>query len=400
MTALSERLLPVIAVSAQDFGMAALSILVFLGLILPAVVVLLYLIYFLLTLPMRRNERARLVLDFLEMGLRDGRTPETALTWAAASNDGSLGGRFHRLATHLGQGLRLSEALAREPRLLPPQVTAMLKAGERIGDIGKTLPACRRLLKDGVSQVRGALNYVVMLSFILTPFALSVPFLLYVLVLPRLRETFGELTEHADWPAIARFAFGGDFNLAVAQAGLAVLVWLATLAYIGGPRLRGWFRSVLPLATDDLLWLLPWRRKRLQRDFSAMLAVLLDAEVPEAEAVIMAAEATDNLRVVCRAARVRDQLKGGVKLPEAIRAIDNSDELHWRLSNALRQTKGFLRALAGWHEALDARAFQLEQTAAQVATTLVVLINGLVVAGVVIGVFALLVEIINQSALW
>ena len=41
-----------------------------------------------------------------------------------------------------------------------------------------------------------------------------------------------------------------------------------------------------------MLCRLPWRRKRFQRDFSAMLAVLLDAEVPETEAVGLAAEAT------------------------------------------------------------------------------------------------------------
>ena len=46
-----------------------------------------YFIYFLLTLPMRRNERARLFLDLLELGLKDGRTPEAAIVDAAASRD-------------------------------------------------------------------------------------------------------------------------------------------------------------------------------------------------------------------------------------------------------------------------------------------------------------------------
>ena len=39
---------------------------------------------------------------------------------------------------------------------------------------------------------------------------------------------------------------------------------------------------------DRLLFLLAWRRKRLQRDFSTILAVLLDSEVPESEAVTLA----------------------------------------------------------------------------------------------------------------
>ena len=84
-----------------------------------------FLIYFLLTLPMRRNERARLFLDLLELGLKEGRTPEAAISSAAASRDRSLGARFRQLAAHLESGMRLSRALEQVPRLLPPQIRAM-----------------------------------------------------------------------------------------------------------------------------------------------------------------------------------------------------------------------------------------------------------------------------------
>src|SRR5881296_2088302 len=70
-----------------------------------------YLIYFLLTLPMRRNERARFFLDLLERGLKEGRTLEATVAQAAASRDRALGVRFHLLAAYLEQGLRFSEAL-------------------------------------------------------------------------------------------------------------------------------------------------------------------------------------------------------------------------------------------------------------------------------------------------
>ena len=82
----------------------------------------LYLCYFLLTLPMRRTERARLFLDLLEMGLKEGRTPEATIAAAAGSRDKSLGVRFHLLAAHLAEGLQLGEALDAVPRLVPPQI--------------------------------------------------------------------------------------------------------------------------------------------------------------------------------------------------------------------------------------------------------------------------------------
>lgn len=359
-----------------------------------------YLIYFLVTLPMRRNERARTFLDLLELGLKAGRSPEVAVTDAAASRDQSLGVRFHLLAAHLETGLRLSAALERVPRLLPSQVAAMLKTGERIGDVSKVLPACRQLLRDGVSHVRGALNYIILLAFVITPFTVFMPLMMKVRVFPAYQAVFAGMSEGRGLPAFTRLVFGsGGFFLGVQLAFLGGL-WFAMIGYLGGPRLYGWASRRLPGFPDWLVCRLPWRQKRLQRDFSTMLALLLDAEVPEAEAVTLAAQATGNTVIERRAATTTALLKEGVKLPDAIRAMDDSGEFHWRLANALRPGRGFIRALTGWHEALDAKAFQLEQTAAQVTTTCLVLANGLIVASIVIAVFLALIQLINEATLW
>ena len=359
-----------------------------------------YLFYFLLTLPMRRNERARLFLDLLELGLKDGRTAETAVTSAASSHDRSLGVRFHLAAAYLEQGMRLSEALDKVPRLLPPQIRAMLKTGERIGDLTKVLPACRQLLKDGVSQVRGALNYVIILAFAITPAFLFVPLVFRIKVLPKLEEIFGNMLEGERLPSFTRMVFGLNTLTIVVQVAVLAFLWLAMLAYVGGPRLRGWARKAAPGTTDQLLCRLPWRRKRMQRDFSAMLGALLDAQVPEAEAVALAAESTGNIVMIHRAAKVRTLLNEGVKLSEALRVMDDTRELQWRLANALAHGGGFVRALAGWHEALDAKAFQLEQSAAHITTTALVLCNGFIVACIVIGVFLMMIQLINGALLW
>ena len=72
--------------------------------------------------------------------------------------------------------------------------------------------------------------------------------------------------------------------------------------------------------------------------------------------------------------------------------MDDSPRIAVASSNALRRGSWFLRALTGWHEALDAKAFQLEQTAAQVTTSALVLLNGLIVASIVIAVFLVLIQ--------
>jgi type IV pilus assembly protein PilC len=360
----------------------------------------LYVMYFLLTLPMRRNERGRLFLDLLELGLKEGRNPEAAISEAAATRDLSLGARFHLLSAYLAQGLHLHEALVQVPRLLPPQIVAMLRAGERLGDVSKVLPACRLLLRDSVSQVRGALNYLLLLAFVVTPFAISVPILIRVKIVPSFKAVFDGMLQASTLPAFTRFVFEYDSLFTVIQLGFFAFIWLLVFTYLGGPRLRGWVNRIFPGAADHLLYLLPWRRKRLQRDFSAMLAILLDSGVPETEAVRLAGETTDNAVMIRRSAKAAGLLQKGAKLSEAVLQLDDSPEFRWRLANAFKRAGGFLKALSGWHEALDAKAFQLEQTAAQVSTTLLVLVNGLIVGCIMLGIFIVLISLINHMTLW
>jgi type II secretory pathway component PulF len=165
--------------------------------------------------------------------------------------------------------------------------------------------------------------------------------------------------------------------------------------YIGGPHFAKWlqFRG-LPFA-DWLAWRIPWKRKRLQRTFSAMLAVLLDGGVPETEAVRLAGESTANEICRHRARRIIAELQRGVKLNEAIRAFDDAGEFQWRLTNAIHARGGFLEALRGWHETLDAKAFQQEETAAHTITTGLVILNGAIVALIAVSMFGLLVMILK-----
>ncbi len=384
-------------------GFLALLVGCFIYLILGLVplVAALYGLYFLLTLPMRRAERARQFLDLLELGLNNGRTPERAIIEAASSRDRSMGVRFHLLAAFLEQGLRLSDALEHVPRLVSMEVNALLKVGERIGSVAKVLPACRLKLKDSVSHVRSAINYLVIVAFVLTPFTIAIPVFLRIKVLPAFKEVF-EGMGMTNLPAFTRLVLGTDHWYLGMQSALMALVWLATLSYLGGPRLRRVLEFVWPGELNWLDWLLvriPWRRKRLQRDFSAMLAVLLEAGVPEPEAIRLAGESTANVVFRHRAGEAAAHLQRGVKLPEVLGVIDNSGELKWRLANALERSGGFVRALRGWHESLDAKAFQQEQAAAQVVTSILVLLNGFVVACVVIGVFLPLVQLMQQAAL-
>jgi len=308
-----------------------------------------------------------------------------------------MGPRFHLVAAWLEQNLPLNEALVKVPQFLPTQVTAMLMAGLKIGDLRKVLPACRQLLKDAVSQTRGAISYLVILTLVITPMGMGVVGVLKVVVLPKYREIFeGTLgSGMGAMPGGVEFVFNHLTTWMTLQATILLLLWVAAFVYIGGPRVVAWF----PVLQRVHYWL-PWRRKRLQRDFSTMLAILLDSGVPEPEAVALAADCTANKVFRQHAACAVDDLKRGLKLTRAVQAMDDSGEFGWRLTNAFHGRGGFLQALAGWHESLDAKAFQEEQAAAHGITSALVLWSGVFVGAVVISVFMFLVSLIDAGVLW
>lgn len=364
--------------------------------------IVLFITYWLISLPLRRRERARLFLDLLEMGIADGHSPERAIVQAAQSHDHTLGVRFHLLAAHLESGVTLKEGLQIVPRLLPPHVAAMLSVGAELGDMRRVLPACRQTLNDALSQTRGALNYLTIPIFVVLPVVPVVTIMISVFVLPKfeaIARDMGGAGLEFGLPIYSQTLFAWRHGFVGLQIAVMLFFQFLMLCYIAGPRLRRWAGG-LSFLIDRVLWALPWRRKRMQRDFATMLALLLDTGVPEQRAVQFAAEAANNALFTQRAQRVAEQISAGIKLTEAVRALDDSGEFHWRLANARHGRDGFIAALRGWFEALDAKAFQQEQAAAQTLTTALVLWNGFVIGAFVIGMFNVLTNIIEEGVLW
>jgi type II secretory pathway component PulF len=354
---------------------------------------ILSLFHFLLSLPMRRAERARTILDLIETALQQGEPVEQALISISQSREQSVGVRFHLFVAWLEKGLRIDEALAKVPRLLPPAIVAMLQAGQKIGDLRKVLPACRQLLADAISETRSALNYLVVITFVVSPMTIFVFFMTAVMVFPKFKEIAAGMG--FELPLGMSLLIKYRLPFVWIQVLLQLGLWFTAFVYVMGPQVRAWLPGY-----DAVNWRLSWRRKRMQRDFSVMLATLLDAGMPEADAVTLAASCTANSVFEARAALAVNALRQGRSLTEAMQDMDDSGEFRWRLTNATHSRGGFRAALAGWHDALNAKSFQQEQATAHVVSSSLVLLNGLFVAAVVISVFAFLISIVNAGALW
>ena len=251
---------------------------------------------------------------------------------------------FIMLAAHIENGDRLGEALEKVPSFLPPQVNAMLRAGEKLGDLKKVLPACREVLRIAPDTVRTTMHYMVAILLLFAPIAI---FMILLITTVRRSEIQRCCRRHGR-PAVA----DNDFclcrhDLTLYWFEILLFVALLTVAafYIGGPGLVRWFQFRSVPVVDWITWRMPWKQKKLLRAFSAMLAVLLDGGVPEAEAVRLAGESTANEICRRRARRVIAALEKGERLDEAVRAFDDTGEFHWRLTNATHAHGGFLNAL-------------------------------------------------------
>jgi len=356
---------------------------------------LFYLVYYLYSLPMRRREVVRLFLDLIASGQRHGESIEQTVLGVAQSGDRSLGKGFRLLAARLQEGIPFAQAIELRPRFLPVEVVGALQAGVAVGDLARALPASRAWVRDGTTEVWKAHHYLALLAFVVTPAWAVIFTLIAVFVLPRYQAIAADMGATFS-PWLAYLTRHYDLLMAL-QAAVLVACWGLALLYLGGPRLRGWFAHFLP---DRLAFATPWRRKRMQRDFSATLAVLLDGGVPEGTAVELAAATAGNARFAAQAKAVATDLAGGRRLPEAVQRLEATGEFQWRLANAAQGRGRFVEALSGWHESLEAQAFQQEQTVAQLVTTALVFFNGIFVAALAVGIFQMLLNLIQAESLW
>jgi type II secretory pathway component PulF len=355
------------------------------------------LLHFLLSLPMHRRDRALFFLDLVETVVRQGQSIEQAIVSAAENHDRAMGPQYFLVAAHIENGAKLGEALQKAPSFLPPQVNAMLQAGEKQGDLKKVLPACREVLRLAPDTVRTTMHYMVAILLLFAPIAICMISFISAFVIPKFRDIAAGMGAPV-WP-ITRFVFAHAHWLVDFELLVFLILMTVVIVYVGGPGLVRHFRFKAIPIVDWLAWHIPWKRKRLQRIFAAMLAVLLDGGMPEAEAVRLAGDCTANEICRQRAYRIIASLQQGEKLDTAICAFDDNGEFRWRLANAAHAHGGFLKALNGWLEALDARAFQQEETATHALTSGLVIMNGVIVALIATALFSVLIAILDGSLL-
>lgn len=354
-----------------------------------------YCLYYLFSLPRRRMERAIIFLRLVDAGIRRGVTPEETIKSAAACQDRSTGVRFHLLAAWIERGATWREAVGLVPRLLPPSIKEMLLLADRAGGWQKIYPLCQRQMADVLSQLRSRQSCLSP-SLLLPPLPiLYITGVITIFILPKFRA----IARDMDVEFFSVWQWFGTMSVLLFAVLLACssIPLIVLLVHVGGPRLSGFFSSLPQPPGDWLDWLIPWQRRRLQRDFAALLGLLLDARVSEAEAVELAARGTANVIIKRRAALVCQALAAGQPLVEALGRLDDRGELRWRFEQAAAGGVRFEDALAGWCDALQARADQMQQTAMHLFATGLLFCNALLVGTLAYDVFYVLIQITEKG---
>lgn len=354
-------------------------------------------VYYLFSLPLRRTQRARLLVDILEQGFDSGRSLEQILVEVAGTGDRALGRRFIVVGRRIHQGMPWALALRSVPNFLPEAIVSALEAGARIGDVRKVLPLCKGMLSDAASQSRAAYHVLGGAPWVLCGLSPQIVFTLGVFVVPKYNDIMKDMGAIPPNDGLRSTLF-------IVVLFLQIFMTLSLLGfcflYVGSPWIRRYLQPKGFPFMDGFALRISWTRHRILRDFGRLLALALDSGLPEAEAVQMAAQGTGNRIVLRRAGAVVDALSQGVSLETACTRLWSGPELSWRLGLASRSKGGFHAALRSWWESLEMRAHRQQETASQIAASALVLLSGVSIGSLCFSLLLPIVRIIEQTLLW
>jgi type II secretory pathway component PulF len=344
-----------------------------------------FLIYWTVSMPFRRREKALLILDLMEVGAIDKIDNNSVYPWQPKFFERKFFRQLQTLFLLISSGASFSASIKGTSLYFPPRILRMIEAGEQLGNVRRILPACKTALEESNSKSRARMNFIP--PFILMLFVSAVIPFLAVKIIPQMGHVFEEM-EIKNTGITSYFLSNAVGIQNYVNFVVSVIYWML-LGFCFAPRkVIQYFERKGPFT--------PWTKKRIRRDFSQVLAMSLHAGVSESDAISMSAKATGSEKMIRKGQHAIDELKNGKKLVDSLKSFDRSGELSWRFA-MFQNNDHATPCLAGWHESLEARAFKEEQTFAHIISTILILILGTAVGLLAFISFDFLISIIGQS---
>jgi type II secretion system protein F len=266
-----------------------------------------------------RVSRADIVLftrqlaDLIEAGLPLDR----ALTVLIRQTDSAgLRSRLEKVQEEVRSGHPLSEALAIYPAYFPPLFINMVHAGEVTGQLGEVLERLAGYLEREMTRRAQLISAMTYPAILVTVAVAAMGFLL-AFVIPRLSSVFSELGRALPLPTLILLGIVSFLTTRWWQLLLAAaIVWIAVRQTLATPSGR--------LAWDRTKLHMPGIGKLLQRMVSARfvrsLGTMLAGGVPILDSLEIAREAVGNAAAVQAVDRVREAIRHGESLADAMEA--------------------------------------------------------------------------------
>ncbi len=219
------------------------------------------------------------------------------------------------VADRVQAGRPVFDALAEHSAAFPDLYVSMVRIGETAGNLEEVLNGLADQMKkdhDIISRVKGALMYPAVIFMVM----LLVGYLMMILVVPKLAETFKEVG--ADLPASTKFLiFLSDIMLNywyLAVGGVIAFIWAArfTLKTAGGK--RGFDATVLKMPVIKGL-----SKKMNSARMCRTLGILIDSGVPIVKALEILSHTLSNHFFSQSLAHASQEIQKGKTLYESLR---------------------------------------------------------------------------------
>lgn len=276
--------------------------------------------------------------------IRAGAPLELGLRQFGEGQAGALGTISRRLSDRMSRGESLAEAVAAEGERLPVLYRRVIETGLRAGRLPAALEVLSGFARDLV-DLRRRLSLALIYPFIVVLLAYA----LFVVFLIEMGARYRDAYESLQIPIHGLMRFFIDIGETVQIWGWippGSLILFAAWAIVAPDR---WL-----LRSSGPIWPLSWlpgiktiSSNARYANFSALLALLVDHEIPLAEAVVLAAGATGDGRIESSARAVAGRLAQGQEpaatdanaggLPPVLNWLMSRGRSPERLSEALRR---------------------------------------------------------------
>lgn len=227
------------------------------------------------------------------------------------------------IADATDNGSPLSDALDGHPRFFPAAYRALVRAGERSGNLARVAGRLKELALLRRSAARRAAAYLLYPVLLVAVLGMTAA-VIVITVLPQFTKMFGEFG--AETPGALAFverAAGALVRYWYLFPLVPCAVWFAWRS-VALARARSF-------ASPRLGWHLPflkrYERRRAVSQYALVAGRLMEAGVPEQEALEVAAASSGNACMDGITARAAARVAEGQKLSDALRAADARGEL-------------------------------------------------------------------------